>query len=194
MKSKLFSPSQISKMSDAAINAAYSTLRSIANKRLQRMQAQNIGRRARTGFRFPTIKDIQQSSKWNVSSMLADVSMWLRSDRTTIKGEKKAIADFQQTMSDMGFGDLVDSLDKTYGLMDYLDDLREKYGDKVYSSGDALEIYQHAQDLKIPKDVFNENYDKFLENRREFMNMAPNKNNQKIGSKRLGKLIKKWSK
>lgn len=193
MKSKLFSPSQIGKMSDAAINAAYSNLRSIANKRLQRMQAQGIGIRARTGFRFPTIKDIEQSSKWNVSSMLADVSMWLRSDRTTIKGEKKAVAQFREVMGRMGYEDLVKDLDGVYNLMDYLDEIREKYGDKVYASGDAIDVYKQSQKLKIPDEVFRNNYEVFLENRREFLAIKPNKNNQMIGKKRLERLIEKWS-
>lgn len=193
MKSKLFSPSQISKMSDVAINAAYSTLRSVANKRLQRMQAKGIGKRAREGFRFPTIKDIQQSSKWNVSSMLADVSMWLRSDRTTIKGEQKVVAQFRQVMGRMGYSDLVKDLDGVYALMDYLDEIREKYGDKVYASGDAIDVYKHSQKLKIPEEVFRDNYELFLENRREFLSIKPNKNNQMIGKKRLERLIDKWS-
>ena len=111
MKSKLYTPYQIEKMSDAAINKAYSQLRSIANKRLQRMQAQDIGKRAREGFRFPTIKEVQESSKWSMESQLADVSRFLRSERTTVSGEKKFLNEFVEQMQEKGYGDLVKSYD-----------------------------------------------------------------------------------
>lgn len=173
---KLYSPYQIHKMSDRDINKAYSTLRSIANKRLQRMQAQNIGVRAREGFRFPTIAAINESSKDTVAAALADVSAWLRSDRTTIKGEKKAVAQFQSVISEMGYPDLVSDLDKTYQTMKYLEKLREDFSDKVYDSGDALDVIQHAERLNISKEILDANITTFVEHSRKFLKIkAPKK-------------------
>ena len=166
---KLYSPWQISKLSDAQINKAYSELRSIANKRLARQQAQNIGIRARTGFRFPTIADINSSSKDTVGAALADVSAFLRSDRTTIKGEKKAISEFRDRISSMGYPDLVSDLDSTYNTMEYLDQLREEYSNKLYDSGDVLDVLQHAQKLNIDKEILDKNIQKFYEHQKEFL-------------------------
>ena len=166
---KLYSPWQIHKLSDSAINKAYSELRSIANKRLQRQQAQNIGIRARTGFRFPTIADINASSKDTVAGALADVSAFLRSDRTTIKGEKKAISEFRERISSMGYSDLVKDLDSTYETMKYLDQLREEYSDQLYDSGDVLEVLQQAQKLNIDKELLERNINKFYEHQKEFL-------------------------
>ena len=166
---KLYSPYQIHKMSDRAINKAYSQLRSIANKRLERMQAQNIGIRAREGFRFPTIASIQESSKDTVSAALADVSAWLRSDRTTIKGEKKAVAQFQESIRAMKYPDLVKDLDTTYETMKYLDDLREQYGDKVFDSGDVLDVLQQAEYLNISMNDLRKNINAFYEKRKKFL-------------------------
>lgn len=194
MKSKLYTPSQIRKMSDADINKAYSQLRSLANKRLERMQKQGIGIRARKGFRFPTIKDIQQSSKWVVGDMLSDVVLWLRQPQSTMKGEKQKLREFQEAMRDMQMGAYVTNLDDTYKLLEYLDNLREDYGNQVFDSGDALDVYSHAQKLKIPDDVFEENMNLFFENHREFLNLRINKNGQAIGPKRLQKFIEKYNK
>lgn len=166
---KLYSPWQIHKLSDGEINRAYSELRSIANKRLQRQQAQNIGIRARTGFRFPTIADINASSKDTVAAALADVSAFLRSDRTTIKGEKKAISEFRDRISGMGYGDLVKDLDSTYDTMKYLDQLREEYSDQLYDSGDVLEVLQQAQNLNIDKALLEKHINKFYEHQKEFL-------------------------
>ena len=166
---KLYSPWQISNLSDRQINKAYSELRSIANKRLSRQQAQNIGIRARTGFRFPTIADINSSSKDTVSAALADVSAFLRSDRTTIKGEKKAISEFRDRISSMGYPDLVSDLDSTYETMGYLDQLREEYSDKLYDSGDLLDVLQHAQKLNIDKEILKNNIELFYEHQKKFL-------------------------
>lgn len=190
---KLFSPYQIHKMTSGAINKEYSMLRSIANKRLQRMQAQGLGMRAREGFRFPTIKQIQESSKDTVSAALADVSRWLRQPQNTIKGEHKKIAEFRESMADMGYSDLTTTIDDTYRLMQYLEDLREQYSNDLYDSGDALDVYQHAQDLGISPEVFEKNMNLFYENHREFLSIAVNKNGRAIGAKRLQNTINKWT-
>lgn len=191
--SKLFSPYQIHKMDSGAINKAYSELRSIANKRLQRMQAQGLGVRAREGFRFPTIKQIQESSKDTVSAALADVSRWLSQPQSTIRGERRKIAEFRESMADMGYSDLTTTLDDTYRLMQYLEDLREQYSNDLYDSGDALDVYQHAQDLGISPEVFEKNMDLFYENHREFLSISVNKNGRAIGAKRLQNTINKWT-
>ena len=166
---KLYSPWQIHKLSDGEINRAYSELRSIANKRIQRQQAQNIGIRARTGFRFPTIADINASSKDTVAGALADVSAFLRSDRTTIKGEKKAVAEFRNKIADLGYPDLVKDLDITYETMSYLDKLRDEYSDKVFDSGDVLDVVERAQKLNIDADLLEKNIKKFMDHQKEFM-------------------------
>lgn len=191
--SKLFTPYQIHKMTSGAINKAYSALRSIANKRLQRMQAQGLGVRAREGFRFPTIKQIQESSKDTVSAALADVSRWLSQPQSTIRGERQKIAEFRESMADMGYSDLTTTLDDTYRLMQYLEDLREQYSNDLYDSGDALDVYQHAQDLGISPAVFEKNMNLFYENHREFLAISVNKNGRAIGAKRLQNTINKWT-
>ena len=190
---KLFSPYQIHKMTSGFINKEYSRLRSIANKRLQRMQVQGLGVRAREGFRFPTIKQIQESSKDTVSAALADVSRWLRQPQSTIKGERQKIAEFRESMADMGYSDLTATLDDTYRLMQYLEDLREQYSNDLYDSGDALDVYQHAQDLGISPEVFEKNMNLFYENHREFLSISVNKNGRAIGAKRLQNTINKWT-
>ena len=190
---KLYSPWQIHKLSDGEINKAYSELRSIANKRLQRQQAQNIGIRARKGFRFPTIADINASSKDTVEAALADVSAFLRSDRTTIKGEKKAVSAFRDRIAELGYPDLVSDLDITYETMEFLDDLREQYSDKIYDSGDVLDVLQHAQKLNIDKALLEKHINTFYEHQKQFLKI-------KIPKRRgytpvaVGRMIDKYSK
>lgn len=192
MSTKLFTKYQTGKMSGAEINKAYSNLRKIANKRLQRLQAQNLGRSAREGFRFPTIKEINGSSRWNVESKLLEVSQFLRSERTTVTGEKRFIADFVSNMESMGYGDLVTNLDDIYNMLEYMEYLREQYGNKLFDSGDALDVLQQAQRLNIPIDKVTKNYDLFASNLNKMEKLKPSKSGVEFSQRRINNLIKKW--
>lgn len=192
MNSKLFSPWQISKMSDAEINKAYSNLRSIANKRLQRMQEQNIGMTARTGYRFPTIQQVNESSKSTVASQLADVSQFLRSERTTVTGEKRFLADFVESMQSKGYGDLVQNIDDIYKTIEFMEDLREEYSSKIFDSGDTLDVLQQAQRLNIPPEKVKQNFDFFKSHLTELEKIKPSKGGREFSQRRINNLIKKW--
>lgn len=191
---KLFTPYQLSKMTDAAIRKAYSSLRSVANKRLVRLESQGLGKTARTGYKFPTIKSIEESSKATVASMLADVSKFLRDERTTVRGEKKFLNDFQEMMTEKGFGDLVETPDEIYRTLEFLEELREVYDDKMFSSGDALDALQEAERLNIPKDKLFDNIDMFISHLEELRNVKPSKGGAEFSSRRINNLIKKWTK
>lgn len=194
MKTKLYSPYQLSKMSDAAINKAYSQLRSVANKRLSRLEAQGLNMTARTGYKFPTIKEIEQSSRATVASELADVSKFLRDERTTVRGEKKFLSDFQELMTDKGYGDLVETPDEIYRTLEFLEEIREQHKDKVLPSGDALDALQEAERLNIPKDKLIQNIDLFVSNLEDLKSVRPSKGGAEFSSRRMNNLIRRWTK
>lgn len=189
---KLYTPYQMSGMKDSEIRKAYSELRSIANKRLGRLEKQGLGMTARTGFKFPKIAEIESSSKMTVASQLADVSKFLRDPRTTVSGEKAFLADFKEMMTEKGYGDLVDSSDQIYKTIEFLEDIRETHSNKILPSGDALDAMQHAQRLKIPMDKFKDNIDMFVQHLDDLDRTQPTKGGRTFSSRRLNALIRKW--
>ncbi len=191
MKSKIFTPSQISRMSDAQIRKEYSNLRKIANKRIQRLTAQNLGRSSTT---FPTIAKVMESTKSTVASMLADVSRFLRSDRTTVRGEKRFIADFREQMESKGYGDLVQTTQDVYNMIDFMEHMREQYSDKIFDSGDALDVMKEAQRLKIPTDKVIKYFDEFASHLSDLEKVKPSRNGSEFSQRRIRNLIKKWEK
>lgn len=191
---RLYKSDQISSMSEREIRAEYSRLRSIANKRLGRLEAQGLNKTARSGYRFPTIKQIEQSSKSTTASELADVSKFLKDIHSTVTGEKKFISDFRETMKEKGYGDLVDSLDDTYKMIDFLDEMREIYGDKLYSSGDLLDVLTESERLNIPHDKLKEHIDLFVSNVDAMKSVQPTKGGRTFSSSRIDSLVKKWEK
>lgn len=188
---KLYTPASISKMKPADINKEYSRLRSIANKRIARLEAQGLNR---DNVKFATIQQIKDSSKWDVGSQLAEVSRFLRSDRTTVSGTKKYLKDFQEQMQERGYGDLVDSVDKTWKMIDYMEALRERHSDKIFDSGDALDVLQEGERLKIPIDKLIEHYEDFATNLDQMEKLQPSRNGREFSQRRINNLISKWSK
>ena len=180
-------------MSESAIRKAYSQLRSIANKRLSRLERQGLGMTARTGYRFPTIKNIIESSKSTISSELADVSKFLRDPRTTVTGEKEFLRNFKEMMTEKGYSDLVETPEEIYNVLDFMEEIRETNNNKILPSGDALDALQQAQRLKIPIEKFKENIDLFVQHLDELEDVKPTKGGRKFSSQRLNALIRKWT-
>ena len=188
-----FTPYKIQKMSESQIRREYSKLRSIANKRLSRMSKLNIGMKAREGFRFPTIKEIE-GSIYSVGSMLTDVSKWVSDYRSSVTGEKQFLNDFQEMFTEKGYGDLVETPEQIYTTIKFLESIREDYNDQLLPSGDAIDALQQAERLKIPHEVLLENIDLFVEHLDDLENVQPTKGGRTFSSRRLNALIRKWEK
>ena len=190
---KLYSPYQISNMSESAIRKAYSQLRSIANKRLGRLEKQGLGMTARTGYKFPTIKNIESSSKSTIASELADVSKFLRDPRTTVTGEKEFLKNFKEMMTDKGYSDLVETPEEIYKTLQFMEEIRDTNNNRLLPSGDVLDVMQQAERLKIPMEKLKDNIDLFVQHLDDLENVQPTKGGRTFSSRRLNALIKKWT-
>lgn len=199
-KYDVYTPYKMKSMSEKQIRAEYSKMRSIANKRLQRLESAGIGKRALEGYRFPTIAQIESSSKSTVSSELASVSRWLSDYRSTITGEKQFISEFQDMMQGKGYGDLVKTPEDVYKVIEMLDDLREKHKNVLlkYRAGltdqDIFDALQQAQRLKIPVDALKKNIELFVANMDALEKVQPTKGGRTFGSNRINALVRKWTK
>ena len=199
-KYEVYTPYNMGSMTEKQIRAEYSKLRSVANKRLQRLQESGIGMRALKGYKFPTISQIESSSKSTVSSELASVSRWLSDYRSTITGEKQFITEFQDMMQGKGYGDLVKTPEDVYKVVEMLDDLREKHKNDLlkYRAGrtdqDIFDALQQAQRLKIPVDALKKNIELFVANMDALEKVQPTKGGRTFGSNRINALVRKWTK
>ena len=182
--------SQIRTASDSTLRKMYSEFRSIANKRIQRLN--QAGLRESKAL-FPTIQQIKDTDKITMQSALADVQKFLRSSRTTVSGVKRFMKDFRETMTEKGYGDLVETNEDLMQMIDYMDYLREKYSEKLFDSGDALDVLQEGQRLNIPMDKLKENYDLFASNLNKIEKLRISPGGKEFSQSRIDKLIKKWS-
>ena len=192
-RSDLFFPYQIEKMKSSDINKEYSRLRSIANKRIERLAKQGLTKHV---TKFATIQQIKDSSKWDVGSQLAEVSRFLRDPRvSTVTGVKQTIRDTQDTLREMGYGSLVKTVEQTLSTIDFLESVREQYINTIYKdSGDALDVLEQGQRLNIPTDKLLENYELFASNLDKLEKIKPSSKGTVFSQRRINNLISKWSK
>lgn len=199
-KYDIYTPYKMESMTEAQIRAEYSKLRSVANKRLQRLGSAGIGMKALTGYRFPTIAQIESSSKDTVAAELASVSRWLGDYRSTITGERQFISEFREMMQSKGYGSLVETSEDVYKVVGLLDDLREKHKNELlkYRSGltdqDIFDALQQAQRLRIPIEALKNNIELFVANMGALEKVQPTKGGRTFGSNRINALIRKWIK
>ena len=182
--------SQIRTAPDATLRKMYSEFRSVANKRIQRLNQAGLGK---SRAMFPTIKQIKETDKINMQSALSDVQKFLRSSRTTVSGQKRFMNDFRETMTEKGYGDLVETNEDVMQMIDYMDYLREQYSEKLFDSGDALDVLQQGQRLNIPADKLKENFDLFASNLDKMEKLRRSPGGRAFSQARIDKLIKKWS-
>lgn len=199
-KYDIYTPYKMESMTEAQIRAEYSKLRSVANKRLQRLDSAGIGMRALSGYRFPTIAQIMSSSKDTVASQLANVSRWLGDYRSTITGERQFISEFKEMMQDKGYGSLVETPEDVYKVVGMLDDLRDKYKNDLlrYRSGltdkDIFDALQQAQRLNMPIEALKQNIELFVANMDALEKVQPTKGGRTFSSSRVNSLVRKWTK
>ena len=197
-KYELYTPYKMESMTEAQIRSEYSKMRLVANKRLQRLQESGIGMRALKGYKFPTISQIESSSKSTVASELANVSRWLGDYRSTITGEKQFISEFQEMMRGKGYGDLVKTPADVYKVIGLLDDLREKHKNELlkYRSGltdqDIFDALQQAQRLRMPIEALKQNIELFVANMDALEKVQPTKGGRTFSSSRVNALVRKW--
>lgn len=157
----------------ADLRRAYSELRKIANKRLQRMEQQGLGTFG--SYRFPKLSDLWDD---DVPGALADVSRYLRDPRHTVRGEKKALDADIAKLHERGY-DFIDR-SNIYQFYDFMDQKRQEVGSKVFDSGSTIDVFNEAQRLKIPPKVLKKNFDYFLENIEKMENTKPIRTNREI--------------
>lgn len=199
-KYDIYTPYKMESMTEAQIRAEYSKLRSVANKRLQRLDSAGIGMRALSGYRFPTIAQIESSSKDTVASELANVSRWLGDYRSTLTGERQFISEFKEMMRDKGYGSLVETPEDVYYVVGLLDDLRDKYKNDLlrYRSGltdkDIFDALQQARRLNMPIEALKQNIELFVANMDALEKVQPTKGGRTFSSSRINSLVRKWTK
>ena len=155
---KVYLPHQIENMNEGAIRKAYSALRKIANKRLANLEKNDLG--GFGAYRFSTLDRIHPDE---VGHELAEVSRFLRDPRHTVRGAKSFRSNVIDTLHEKpGFEDI--NAENFSEWANYMEYMREKYGNKLFDSGDATDVFLEAERLNLPKSIIEKHYTMFKNN------------------------------
>lgn len=146
-------------MTSGAIRKAYSALRKIANKRLANLEKNELG--GFGSFRYGKLEQIHPDE---VAQELAEVSRFLRDPRHTVRGAREFESQVIDTLHEKGgvFEDINAGNFRKWA--DFMDTLRDKYGNKLFDSGDATDVFSEAERLNLPDSIIKNHYRMFVEN------------------------------
>lgn len=181
----LYFPYQIERLTNKQIRQEYSKLRSTANKRLQRLQEAGLG--ARGSFRFPKIAG---RSNEQLEADLADVSRFLRDERTTVTGERKFVEGELDMLHEKGYEFI--NRENFYDFINFMEEKRQEVGGKLFDSGDAADVFNQGQRLNIPVNVLKKNFDYFAENLAAMEKVQPIKTDRTVRFSDIKRKMKRY--
>lgn len=162
-----YTPSNIKAMIDAGrlkeVRKEYTRLRDISQKRLKRLKAAGYEETEiyqRNYKHYPLLKNIKTNSE--LAQRLSDLSRFIESRRSTIKGIKDQRTQSIQTLHEHGY-DFVN--DRNYqDFVRFMESYRDNLLDMEYDSGDAAELFGVAEKHKIEPEKMQNDFEFWLEN------------------------------
>lgn len=138
-----YTPAQIAQLSDKTVRQRYAQLRSIALKRIARLKAAGFGDTDLADVRFAP------GSKISIETLredLADLSLWLRDPRTTVKGMRRYMKRMRESLGQAGYNIPERELGK-FGK--FMEEMRARYKGRLPGSDTVAGIYDHASRLGV---------------------------------------------
>lgn len=168
----------------------YSRLRSIARKRLERLEKSEFKESAtylNNKDRFtplPEIKNIQELYK-----KLADVARFVKGERSKISGLKNERKKALETLKERGYGFI--NKDNFKAFTEFMDEMRAQKLAESYDSGDTYELFVIATKKKITSEEIFSNFQLFLDNKESLAKMKTVTNKTRISSDEILKKLRK---
>ena len=181
---KIFTPIEISKMSGQAVKEAFQHLKGVANKRIGRMEAQGLGRPGMKKF-----GSMRGMSEEQMRQGLAEVSRWIREPSHTVRGYKSQRSAMLDAFHEKGY-DFVNE-ENYEDFIDYMEELREEYGSKVFDSSAAADVFGQTQRIGIDPDTVKKNFDYFADHLDELDRMKPVRSSKGATMPAIKKKIKR---
>ena len=164
-----YTPSEIKAKLDAGgalereVRKEYTRLRDISQKRLKRIAAagyENTDVYQKNVKHYPKLKDIK--SKSELAQRLSDLSRFVGSTQSTVKGLKEREKKVLKTLKKSGYKYVNESNLSDFG--DFMEYYRDALYDLEYDSGDAADLYTVVEKNKLDPEKVKEDFDFWLEN------------------------------
>ena len=165
-----YTPSEIKAKLEAGgalereVRKEYTRLRDISQKRLKRLKAAGYSDTdvyKKNVKHYPKLANIK--SKSELAQRLSDLSRFVGSSQSTVKGLKERERKVLKTLRENGYKYIDESNLSDFGeFMEYYRDM--KYDLEGYDSGDAADLYTVVEKNKLDADTVKEEFDFWLQN------------------------------
>lgn len=164
-----YTPSEIKAKLEAGgdlakqVRKEYTRLRDISQKRLKRLAEAGYTDTEiyqRNYKHYPKLKDIK--SKSELAQRLSDLSRFVGSSQSTVKGIKERNKQTLETLKQHGYGFVNESNLRDFG--DFMEQYRDQLLDMDYDSGDAAELYRIVEKHGLDPDKVAANFEFYLDN------------------------------
>jgi hypothetical protein len=164
-----YTPSEIKAKLEAGgslereVRKEYTRLRDISQKRLKRLA--KVGYTETDVYKknvshYPKLKDIKTKSE--LAQRLSDLSRFVASSQSTVKGLKEREKKVLKTLRKNGYRYLNESNLSDFG--EFMEYYRDAMYDLEYDSGDAADLYTVVEKNKLDPEKVKEDFDFWLEN------------------------------
>lgn len=195
-----YTPSEIKAKLEAGgslereVRKEYTRLRDISQKRLKRLAAAGYTDTEvyqKNVSHYPKLKDIK--SKSELSQRLSDLSRFIASSQSTVKGIKEREKKVLEKLHEHDFNFVTESNLSDFG--EFMELYRDSMADmEGYDSGDAAELYSVVEKHKLDPEKVAEAFDFYLENLEKLKKMRRAKSstgNTENFKKRVERAIKR---
>lgn len=145
------------------VRKEYTRLRDISQKRLKRLAAAGYTDTdvyKKNVSHYPKLKDIKTKSE--LAQRLSDLSRFVASTQSTVKGIKEREKKVLQTLKKSGYKYVNESNLSDFG--EFMEYYRDAMYDMEYDSGDAADLYTVVEKNKLDPEKVKEDFDFWLEN------------------------------
>ena len=164
-----YTPSEIKAKLEAGgdlekeVRKEYTRLRDISQKRLKRLAAAgytNTDVYQKNVHHYPKLKDIKTKSE--LAQRLSDLSRFIASRMSTVKGIKDTRSQRIRTLHEHGFTFVNDS--NYADFAEFMESYRDQLLDIEYDSGDAADLFGVVVKHELDPEKFKEDFEFWMEN------------------------------
>lgn len=191
-----YTPSEIKAKLEAGgslereVRKEYTRLRDISQKRLKRLAAAGYTDTdvyKKNVSHYPKLKDIKTKSE--LAQRLSDLSRFIASSQSTVKGLKEREKKVLQTLKKSGYKYVNEFNLSDFG--EFMEYYRDAMYDMEYDSGDAADLYTVVEKNKLDPEKVKEDFGFWLENIEEAKKIRKAKRRTGKTSEVLEELIAK---
>ena len=185
-----YTPLGLKAYSERELRKEYSRLRSIARKRLERLE--------KSEFATTSIVDINKGKFRPLSAirtegqlryLLSDLARFIVSPQSTIRGQRARVKQTVRTLQERGYTFVTPG--NFHKFTQFMDEMRRQKLDRLYDSERVIELFESIEKRSIDPDLVFTNFQEFLEKQEEISKIPERVNGKKISKAQAEDMLKK---